>query len=104
MLEPSHITVLITHNNKTGGFCRILTGLFNSIRKKHIFLFYTKLSSIFCAYNTFIVSCILLTKHKATIWKFRAPAKLTLRKVIITRYDTILHQSECMHFYNHLSN
>ena len=66
MLEPSHITVLITHNNKTGGFCRILTGLFNSIRKNISFFFYTKLSSIFCAYNMFIVSCILLTKHKNT--------------------------------------
>ena len=52
----------------------------------------------------FIVSCISLTKHKTIIWKFRAPAELTLCKVIITKYNTILYQSERMYFYNHTSN
>ena len=52
----------------------------------------------------FIVSCISLTKHKTIIWKFRAPAKLTLHKVIIVRYETILHQSEHMHFYSNPCN
>ena len=47
MLEPSHITVLITHNNKTGGFCRILTGLFNSIRKNISFFFTPNLVASF---------------------------------------------------------
>ena len=96
--------LITTRQAVSAGFWQVyLTQLekssYLSFEKCHIIL-----SSIFSAYVMFIVSCISLTKHKTIIWKFRAPAELTLCKVIITRYNTILYQSERMHFYNHPSN
>ena len=50
---------------------------------------------------TFTTSAQTLTKRDAAILKFSAPALITSREVIIARYDTILHQSERAHLYNH---
>ena len=44
-----------------------------------------------------------MTKRKAAILKFSALAMVTLRKVIVARYDAILNQSERAQFYNHQS-
>ena len=45
-----------------------------------------------------------IDKMRGCILKFRASAIITLRKVIIARYDTILNQSEWTHLCNHHSN
>ena len=51
-----------------------------------------------------ITFSVTLKKRQAAIFEFSASALITLREVIIARYDTILDQPERAHFYNHRSN
>ena len=52
----------------------------------------------------FFTSSTTLEKCEAAILKFSPPAIITSGKVMKTRFDAHLDQSECVHLYNYPSN